>query len=369
MPPFFGKDEVHDRPTADWCRKRGLKYLEEEEPAKAIDCFQKLAELQPGVDAYRLLGGAYLFCDQPAPAAQWLQMATSLAPADDDLAGDFGMAKARMGKPDEAKPYLERAWAADPKNEEVAVALARIFMSTQDFTKAVSILVQVLDSAPIDEQTPLLMLSDCYIAQDQLAQAEECLIRAIRLAPENAQAHCALASLHMLAGRDDVAFKELTTLLSAFPDSPEINFTMGNLWMLRRKFAVARPSFERTINANPQHVPAYVALASVNLAEGNLDQAASLVTKALALDDKQFDALRIAAVVAEAQKDYPRALRFAQAALKVMDQDFQANLIAARASLSVQAPKALTNVYLTAADKLAATPEQRDKVRRLQNHA
>jgi len=109
----------------------GKNYYDKNEPAKAIEPFQKARALQPThVDAILNLANAHLLAGQPENARQLAREALSLDP--DSAAANFvaGSASLRLRQFDEAIQFLQQAKDLDRKVNAVSFQLGRAFLES-----------------------------------------------------------------------------------------------------------------------------------------------------------------------------------------------------------------------------------------------
>jgi Flp pilus assembly protein TadD len=98
----------------------GLVYLRQGDYAKAIDAFQRVAELDPnGPDAFFNLGYIYAVNKDYAKAEAMYQHVVALAPAFlDEALFNLAMVQKTRGKRAECMKNLKQAMMANPGNEQ-----------------------------------------------------------------------------------------------------------------------------------------------------------------------------------------------------------------------------------------------------------
>jgi len=97
----------------------GLVYVKQKEYGKAIETYQKVAEMQPQLpDVYFNLGYAYAMSKDYPRAEEMYTRTVKLSPLYlDEALFNLGMVQQRQGKREEAAANFERALSANPKNE------------------------------------------------------------------------------------------------------------------------------------------------------------------------------------------------------------------------------------------------------------
>jgi tetratricopeptide (TPR) repeat protein len=122
--------------------------------------------------------------------------------------------------------------------------------------------------------------------------AEQCLRRALELAPDLLEAHDALFRLHRAAGRADKAEKAARALLERFPDHAPALEGLSDLLAEKGELAEALALAQHALKANPldraargRLVAAHLRLARALAEEGRFDDARPQYQAALALGD------------------------------------------------------------------------------------
>lgn len=101
------------------------------------------------------------------------------------------------------------------------------------------------------------------------ANAEEVL----RLIPDDIRAARLLVDSFAIQNQTALALEKLRGLVEARPQSAALQTLLGNWLLAMRRPAEARAALTRAVAANPEYAPGGLALAELNLAEGDLDTA------------------------------------------------------------------------------------------------
>jgi tetratricopeptide (TPR) repeat protein len=100
------------------------------------------------------------------------------------------------------------------------------------------------------------------------------------------------AGLNMAARRLDRAKQAFDTLLSRYPDEPNVHYSFG-VFELSQDADAALKEFQRTLELMPLHQPAMVQMAFEYLKRNDYDKALPLAEKAVELDPKMFPARNV----------------------------------------------------------------------------
>jgi tetratricopeptide (TPR) repeat protein len=145
--------------------------------------------------------------------------------------------------------------------------------------------------------------------------AEQCLEKAIKLAPDRLDSYVALMAFYRMEGKDAKAKKVGQDLLKRFPDHAQTMLALGVLCMESKEFKKAQEHFESAIKANPldRDLRTLLARAKQNYGlaltlEGKFDQAREQYEQALPLRDGSKTPLLCQWAVAEVKaKNLERA--------------------------------------------------------------
>jgi len=132
-----------------------------------------------------------------------------------------------------------------------------------------------------------------YLRQNDLAQAQRALDRALQFDPKLAMAHLGMASLRERQGSMDGAMKHYREALALEPHNPYAQTNLGDLLCRQERFQEGQALLAKAI-ANPSYSAREVALLSAgicDLREGRIDRAEERMREALRVDPQYPDAL------------------------------------------------------------------------------
>jgi len=132
-----------------------------------------------------------------------------------------------------------------------------------------------------------------YLRQDDLAQAQRALERAIQFDPKLAMAHLGMASLRERQGSIDDAIEHYRKALALEPDNPYVQTNLGDLLCRQGQAAEGQALLERAVR-NPSYTARHVALLSAGLCDqnlGNTERAERRMREALQVEPRYPDAL------------------------------------------------------------------------------
>ncbi len=202
---------------------------------------------------------------QPIPVPLPPQVATApAAPTTTMAPAVAGVADTQEAPATVAEPMRNERRAGPPPEPEgpvrisrgelkVQPALARAFelLETDDLAGAARAYDQVLRGDPHNTDA-LLGMAAIAIRQNDLRSAEGWYLRALEADPKDINAQAGLINLRGQAD-PQAAESRIKGLLASQPDSPTLNFALGNLYAGQRRWPEAQLAYFNAHTADPTH--------------------------------------------------------------------------------------------------------------------
>ncbi len=234
------------------------------------------------------LGVLLLKENKPAEAADELVRAAELEPENYRTHFFAALALEQSGRKDEALPHYRRAAEIDPKQTEPRRAVLALLLERQDFTAAEPVLQDLLTLEP---QAPdlLRLRADLHLRQQRNEQALGAYEEFLKVKPEDAAAHLAVARLYRDQGKTEEALQHFGATERA-SDSPaeaksalrEHAALLGEL----DRWADALPLLEKAAAAEPTNADLRAALGFALLQAKQYPRAAAELQAALGLNSR-----------------------------------------------------------------------------------
>ncbi|MCF7669601.1 MAG: tetratricopeptide repeat protein [Verrucomicrobia bacterium] len=172
-----------------------------------------------GGDPNEMLRRSNLMLNQgkPAEALKILKTASKLAPEDEDIQYNLGIAYARLDKIDEAINAYKKALEIMPNYAEVYNNLGNMLMRRGDLEQAVTNFAEAVRLIP-DYALAHNNLGIAYARLEDHSNAVIHLKRAMELNPDYVSAHFNLASVYAGMDRDQEAISELEKTIELSPE-------------------------------------------------------------------------------------------------------------------------------------------------------
>lgn len=233
-----------------------------------------------------------------------------------------GLAHYGLAEADKARPYLEFAQRQQP-GSAVSKLLAQVYLRAKNANRAIDALDIYLRAHPDDTQA-MQVLAAVHMAEGRNARAtaiiQEALKKqddpvmrsllgqsliggghadtataeleaALKRDPGQFQAGTALAQIYLASGLSERAVALVGTLIQRQSGNPALHQLLGTAKAMRGDFNGARLAFEQATRLAPDFHAAHISLARLEGTAGKLDAAEARLTKVLAKDDKQVDAM------------------------------------------------------------------------------
>lgn len=207
---------------------------------------------------------------------------TSRLPA--ELANDSDLLLAeealRAGRADEATERLEAAHRRYPEYPEPLLALASIYLKTNQIQKALVVSQRAVQVAPRDADCHL-SLGEALEAQGERDRAERSYLEAANLARRDPRPFYRLARIAEARGHTEVAMTQYRRALEADPSYPPAAHYMASRLSDSGEFDEAVRLLNRAVRREPTNTSLRLNLAHIYLRKGDAASAAGEFRRAL----------------------------------------------------------------------------------------
>jgi putative PEP-CTERM system TPR-repeat lipoprotein len=290
-----------------------------------------MAQAPQDLGARRALAAVYVQMGQPARAIQTLEPALARGLADPALLRVAGEAYLASGDPAKAGEYYEEANAIDKGNIPSEVRLAQVRFAAGDTAQALKDLETISKEEPSQYQADLTLITahlrrgeldqalaaanalekkqpenpltynikgTIYAAKHDLKSARENLEKALRLQPNYFAAVRNLSLIDVQERKPEDARKRYEALLAKDPKNEQLLLAYAEVLTLTGQSPEAvKSAIDRAIAADPNSVPARMALINYSLRRGDAKgalAAAQAAQSALPNDAQVLEALGVA---------------------------------------------------------------------------
>lgn len=224
---------------------------------QAVNAARQATELNPNLaEAYAYMARALVrlgperYDEAVENAALGVELSPESATVRQAMANVFEM----RGRYDEAIEEYLIALDSNPNLVDLRIDLAYLYFFTERRQQAILTLQDVVELDP-ENADAYDGLGYFYFILGQYPQAEENAFQAVQLDPEMTRAHAHLGAAYFQQSKYDTAIEELEIATEAYEKISTANavyFNMlGRAYYRQDNCDLARPVFERVVNANP----------------------------------------------------------------------------------------------------------------------
>ncbi len=250
-----------------------LAYLRKGDHDSAVAEADKLVAKRPNDPGVRnLAGSVYMAAAKMPRARQHLEKALQLQPDNVAVVMNLGRLEFSEGKQDSARARFEGVLALSPDNINAMLALARLSALRGDQPGVVHWLERASAAKPQTVE-PRLLLVRHYLEIGRVDQARGVAAELEKAEAENASVLNALGVVQMADREFRKAAVSFAKAVAAAPKSPNFHYNLAHAQLAMQDMGDAKKSLARTLELQPDHVPAISTLAGIEMSEGNAGQA------------------------------------------------------------------------------------------------
>jgi tetratricopeptide (TPR) repeat protein len=267
--------------------EEGERALAERRYDDAVNAFEKLRQLSPGVaEIHARLGLIYYQQRDFAKAVPTLRQAIKLKPALPNLDVLMAMSLSELGQYAEALPGLQKGFkqSADPAiKRSSGLQLQRAYTGLRQDDRAVEVALEMTRLYPKDPEVLYhagrLFGNYAYLSTVKLTE----------VAPDSLWLHLAAGEANESQGRADAAIQEYRDVLSLQPNRPGVHYRIGRVLLVRAKQStednVSEPEalkeFEQELQLDPTNANAAYEAGEIHRKSARFDKALELFSLAV----------------------------------------------------------------------------------------
>ena len=248
--------------------RAGQAALRQGDFRRAVEEFKKVLALEPGLlEAEVNLGLAYQSLLDYDTAVRHLSPALRERPNLPGLNVIVGMDYIKLGSPEKAAPYIERALKLDPSSLDAHQAMALYCLTQQNLQGAAEQYRKIDDLTP-DKPEALFKIGHQY-----LDLAARLAYQGARLYPDSSWGHRFLGDMLFERNRWDDAGREYQKALAIEPKQPGLHTLLGDSYLHSGKLEESEAEFRQEIQLDPESEMAWLGLANIQLVKGRAAEA------------------------------------------------------------------------------------------------
>ena len=261
------------------------KNIELGKEKEAIDSLQQLARVRPpapGVD--RELGIAFYRTGRLAEAEKSFADAMNDDPDDAELIQMRGLTLFRLGRLNDAIPYLERARQSMRDSDvDANYVLGRCYLEVHRYDDARAAFATQYGFVAESGQAYLLM-AQMLVIRELPETGKENLLKALQLSPQIALAHFLLGKIFLAKGDLERALEQFEAERMINPTYPPLYQYLGDLYMKTGKFGMAQLSLTRALSLDQSSTEPFILMGRLFLDDQDPQTASSYLEHAETMD-------------------------------------------------------------------------------------
>jgi tetratricopeptide (TPR) repeat protein len=229
----------------------------------------------------RALARAHIQANDNALAEEVLRAAVQVNPADTQTRLELADFLARSGRPKLAQPMLEQLIRDMPGNLPVRVALAEVLAASGDIPAAMPLADEVKKLQP-DQPTGYMLAARLLEAQGKWPQAMTEYEHALRVTDDPMTVITALVRLDIIGKQPQRALVRIAERIEKAPGDARAWALNGDVLASMSQWGKAKEAFGKANAAEPAWWPPYRALARLQIAEKQREQALATLVEGVA---------------------------------------------------------------------------------------
>lgn len=227
-----------------------------------------------------LIGMAAARTGNLTTASDYLKQAAAKAPENAAIRSELGATQVALGKVDAGIEDFQKAIKAHPAELSPRLQLFLTYMRTKEYEQAIRTAEEVQQALP-NEPEGYDMLGVAYLAQGDVKNGRDALLKARGIAPGDLNANQNLAKLAIADNKPDEARQYYQSILKADPKTTTIYIALAELEDGLGHVKAAETALQTAVQMNPDDLLAKAALAKFELYKGNFQAALNAALPAL----------------------------------------------------------------------------------------
>lgn len=259
-------------------------------------------------------------------AAYYISKYVSVKPDDLGARKLLGRIYIKLGQHDEAQIALQSGSGASEEDAELLALVGVSQLQSGDVMSGLDGLEKAVKMAP--ESSALRNeLIKAYISAGETKSAVKELNAILNKGGNQREAEVLLISAHIKAKQYDKAIGVVLNMLQEYPVDPAVMSLAGNVFVMSGDRAEARRYFNKTLQTQPDYVPATMMLARLEEIEGNSAEAEMLYKNLIKTDDNNYAALNALARLAKSNQQTDKMVEWLEKAIAKEPQSLRSRTI------------------------------------------
>jgi putative PEP-CTERM system TPR-repeat lipoprotein len=292
-----------------------LNYLRQKKVEEAISAAKEYHNRNPdSATSYDLLGRAYLAGGNKDKAKDAFLKAFEIRPGDPGAGTSLAEFALQEGNFIQAREYYRKVLAQNPTHMQTRMKLASSYAlegREQDMLNS----LQATLSANPRAMEPRLMKARYFIAKGQLEMALPIFDELTEEQKSHPDALVTQAGFELAAGRYNQALVTLGKLVELYPNVSQHHYMLSKAYAGLGDIDQFSAELERTVELDPEHFYAKIALARLALLSNRMDTFKKQLTELRRIAPENVDVLKLEVALAQRNGSNEIAVRLLEAIL------------------------------------------------------
>lgn len=292
-----------------------LNYLRQKKVDEAIAAAKEYHDRNPdSATSYDLLGRAYLAGGEGDKAKDAFLKAFEIRPGDPGAGASLAEFALQEQNFTQAREYYEKVLAHNPTHMQSRMKLAASYAlegREQDMLNALQATLSVNPRA----MEPRLMKARYFIAKGQLEMALPLFDELTEEQRAHPDALITQAGFELAAGRYNQSLVTLGKLIEMYPNVSQHHYMLSKAYAGLGDMEQFSAELERTVELDPEHFYAKIALARLALLSNRIDRFEKQLTELRQIAPENVDVLKLEVTLAQSKGNNEIAVRLLEAIL------------------------------------------------------
>jgi putative PEP-CTERM system TPR-repeat lipoprotein len=290
-----------------------LNYLRQKEVENAIKSAQEYRDRNPeSATSYDLLGRAFLAGNRKEEARTAFLKALEIRPGDPGAGISLADLALQEKNFELAREYYKKVLDKNPSHMQTLMKLASSFALEGREQDMLSSLQNTLSAYP-RAMEPRLMMARYYIAGGHLEWALSLLDELSEEQKAHPDALVTQAGFELAAGRYNQALVTLGRLVEIYPDVSQHHYMLSKAYAGVGDIKQFSAELERTVELDPDHFYAKIALARLALLSNQKDKFEKHLAEVRQMAPENADVMKLEVILAQQKGDNASAARLLEA--------------------------------------------------------
>ena len=228
-----------------------------------------------------LMDGDYYFLNKKyGEALSTWEKALEFDNSNAEIYRKIGTANLKLANPYRAIKSFKEAIALEPSKWDSWIELVKVQLIYGDIPGAENSLKKLEETIPDDPRIKILK-GDSEVIQNNLEEAKQNYLDALKLSPSSITAQIKLAICYASLSENDIANKYYGLIDTKEVKSPDLFTLLGNYWDLQYAYEKAEKFYLKAIEIDQEDISLQKSLANLYLKQNQYEKAEKILSKSL----------------------------------------------------------------------------------------